>query len=326
MSREPTHDRRRQPEEAHSRCAIAQPRPHAASRQRVPRGHAGVRRSRLTERESLGNTHSRLRRRRRLSINQDVRRRPRQSRNPLRRDHITALGQRRRKFSVSQIFENSRNAEIFAALGAPSQGKKDAPRGPGRSLRSVAAEAAGALRGENFPCCKALRNQKTRKFFVVITERPAFRMSTGTRAVGDPLPRRLARRPCCVTPKPLKVEYACAAVPTEIAEPSSISKVEVFPSPGIAAREGLTAKRSGPEMAPQRFEKIESAPGNGMVWEASNPQDLVHGLAADRARLRLTSRQNEKVAKLQKKAPNALKSLDAELKSAPAFRERKTPR
>ena len=73
-------------------------------------------------------------------------------------------------------------------------------------------------------------------------------------------------------------------------------------------------------MAPQRLEKIESAPGIGMVSEASNPQDLVHGRAADRARLRLTSRQNEKVAKLQKKAPNALKSLDAELKSAPVFR------
>jgi hypothetical protein len=38
-----------------------------------------------------------------------------------------------------------------------------------------------------------------------------------------------------------------------------------------------TAKRRRPEMAPQRLEKIESAPGNGMVSEASKPQDLVHG-------------------------------------------------
>ena len=30
-----------------------------------------------------------------------------------------------------------------------------------------------------------------------------------------------------------------------------------------AAREGLTAGRSCPEMAPQRFEKIGPAPGNG---------------------------------------------------------------
>ena len=67
-------------------------------------------------------------------------------------------------------------------------------------------------------------------------------------------------------------------------------------------------------MAPQRLEKIESAPGNGMGSETSNLQDLVHGRAADRARLRLTSRRNHKVAELQKKAPKTLKSLDAKLK------------
>jgi hypothetical protein len=49
---------------------------------------------------------------------------------------------------------------------------------------------------------------------------------------------------------------------------------------GITPREGLTAKRSRPEMAPQRLEKIESAPENGMVSEALNPQDVVHGRAA----------------------------------------------
>jgi hypothetical protein len=49
-------------------------------------------------------------------------------------------------------------------------------------------------------------------------------------------------------------------------------------------------------MAPQRLEKIESAPGNGMGSEASNPQDLVPGRATDRARLRLTNRKNDKVA------------------------------
>jgi hypothetical protein len=73
-------------------------------------------------------------------------------------------------------------------------------------------------------------------------------------------------------------------------------------------------------MTPQRFEKIESAPGKGMASEASNAQYVVRGRAADRARLRLTSRGKHKVAELQKKAPTALKSLDAELKSAPAFR------
>jgi hypothetical protein len=30
-------------------------------------------------------------------------------------------------------------------------------------------------------------------------------------------------------------------------------------------------------MAPQRLEKIESAPGNGMASKAANPQDVVHG-------------------------------------------------
>ena len=65
---------------------------------------------------------------------------------------------------------------------------------------------------------------------------------------------RLDRKKNCVTPK---------AVPAEIAEPIGVSV------PGIAARGGSTAKLSRPEMAPQRLEKIESAPGNGMGSEAS---------------------------------------------------------
>jgi hypothetical protein len=52
---------------------------------------------------------------------------------------------------------------------------------------------------------------------------------------------------------------------------------------GIAAREDMTVKRSRPEMAAQRLEKIESAPGNGMASEALKLQDLVHGRAAERA-------------------------------------------
>jgi hypothetical protein len=47
----------------------------------------------------------------------------------------------------------------------------------------------------------------------------------------------------------------------------------------IAAREDLTARRSCPEKAPQQLEKIESAPGNGMVSVASKPQHLVHSRA-----------------------------------------------
>ena len=44
-----------------------------------------------------------------------------------------------------------------------------------------------------------------------------------------------------------------------------------------------TARRGRPEMAPQRLEKIESAPGNGSSSEAWKPQHLVPGARADRA-------------------------------------------
>jgi hypothetical protein len=64
-------------------------------------------------------------------------------------------------------------------------------------------------------------------------------------------------------------------------------------------------------MAPQRLEKIESGPGNGRVSEASNPLHIVHGRAADRARLRLWP-------ELQKKAPKPMKTFDAKLKKAGA--------
>ena len=98
------------------------------------------------------------------------------------------------------------------------------------------------------------------------------------------------------------------AAPPRLAapEPRAISPSRGVSLAGIAPREGLTAKRSRPEMAPQRLEKIESAPGNGMVSEASNPQDVVHGRAADRARLRLASRENDE-AKFSPRNP--LKSL-----------------
>ena len=59
-------------------------------------------------------------------------------------------------------------------------------------------------------------------------------------------------------------------------------------------------------MAPQRLEKIESAPGNGMgsvasgTWARGCVRDFGSGAA--------------RTTKLQKKTPNVLKSLDAELK------------
>ena len=50
-------------------------------------------------------------------------------------------------------------------------------------------------------------------------------------------------------------------------------------------------------MAPQQVEKIEFAPGNGMVTEAANPLDVAKGCAADRARFR----KNDKVARVAEK-------------------------
>ena len=73
--------------------------------------------------------------------------------------------------------------------------------------------------------------------------------------------------------------------------PAQIPAPPEPPPPCLVRR--LTAKRTRPEMAPQRLEKIKSGPGNGMVSEAWNPQDVVHRRAADRARLRPRSRKND---------------------------------
>src|SRR5271156_5368193 len=109
----------------------------------------------------------------------------------------------------------------------------------------------------------------------------------------------------CVTPKPAQQNPCKSGVVvlclfSSRRRPRGELRTEALRS-RESRRERLTAKRSRPEMAPQRLEKIESAPGNGMGSETSNLQDLVHGRAADRARLRLTSRRNRKVAELQKK-------------------------
>ena len=49
---------------------------------------------------------------------------------------------------------------------------------------------------------------------------------------------------------------------------------------GTAPLHSPLRSRACPEMAPQGLGKIESAPGNGMVSEAANPQDVVHRRAA----------------------------------------------
>ena len=88
---------------------------------------------------------------------------------------------------------------------------------------------------------------------------------------------------------------------------------------GIAAREGRRQKRSRPEMAPQQVEKIGFAPGNAMVPESREVTRCSKGArgwpcATPQER---QSCKRDKGTKGQKKAPNALKSLDAKLKSAP---------
>ena len=85
-------------------------------------------------------------------------------------------------------------------------------------------------------------------------------------------------------------------------------------------RERPTARRSRPEMARNGLKRLNPRPE--MVW-ARKPRThkiWYPGRATDRARLRLTNRKNDK---LQKKAPKALKSLDAELKSAPVLAGRR---
>jgi hypothetical protein len=99
---------------------------------------------------------------------------------------------------------------------------------------------------------------------------------------------------------------------------SSMSRTEAFRSP---ESQGLMAKRSRPEMAPQRLEKIESAPGNGRASEASDPQDLVPVHAADRARPQLGA------ARMGKVAENARRSEIARCRSEIASRSLiRTPR
>jgi hypothetical protein len=106
-------------------------------------------------------------------------------------------------------------------------------------------------------------------------------------------------RKCEPTPKPpnkllarvalLFYVCSCSAVPAEVAEPIVDLLNRCVQSPG-SRRETLRQHGDRREMAPQPLEKIESAPGNGMVSKASNLQDVVHGRVADPARLPLTSR------------------------------------
>jgi hypothetical protein len=71
---------------------------------------------------------------------------------------------------------------------------------------------------------------------------------------------------------------------------NSESAERISPRGSLVPPARRSRSRACPEMAPQGLEKIESAPGNGRVSEASNPQDVVHGCAADRVRSAAQSR------------------------------------
>ena len=82
---------------------------------------------------------------------------------------------------------------------------------------------------------------------------------------------------------PQDVESGCAADLVPLRLTSRENRKAVL---SLAAREAV-GKASRSEMAPQRIEKIESRRENCMASKASDTQDMVHGRAADRARLRL---------------------------------------
>jgi hypothetical protein len=94
-----------------------------------------------------------------------------------------------------------------------------------------------------------------------------------------------------------QAEFSASQAKFSLARSGSICSCIVPEETGESRSSIFSTERgwSRPEMAPQQLEKIESAPGNGMGSGASDPQDLVHG-RADRALLRLTSRENDKVA------------------------------
>jgi hypothetical protein len=105
-----------------------------------------------------------------------------------------------------------------------------------------------------------------------------------------------------MTEQPFSSPWRCAADLSAAVEDAVLARARQGPprpivdllnrgfSVEVAARKDMTPKWNRRQMAPQRLEKIESAPGNGMGSEASNPQDLVHRRAA---RLPLTSREND---------------------------------
>ena len=207
-SREPTDDRRRQPEQAHSRCAIAQPRPRATSRQGVAaRSHAGVRCFRLCLRADrrkqaleIAASAPFIDRPRSISYaERDVTRRCHQSRNCVPAEIRSPLSGNGGGNFLSRKPLKTREMRKFSQRSATiSRGRNDGPSGPGRSRRGVAAEIAGTRSRRKFSSPQSLEKSENAEIFAVIAERPVFRTSTG------PPRSATAYSSYCVTPEPIR--------------------------------------------------------------------------------------------------------------------------
>jgi hypothetical protein len=185
--------------------------------------------------------------------------------------------------------------------------QRSSSRSCGRVVRIAPRRAAEIEWRENFPCCKPLKSHEMGKSTGYAARvrrcRSKSRRASSTLPRKSPAgcgagasrsrPRRPRRSGANTTRLSRSTEAGDQAVRARPPLPAQDRVARGRPCrrrAGAAPGARRAAKRSRPEMAPQRLEKIESAPGNGMGSEASNLQDLVHG-RADRARLRLTGRE-----------------------------------
>ena len=170
---------------------------------------------------------------------------------------------RRRAFARVRCGVGASRRETMGGVVASGRGRM---RSRGRCDRRRDREG-------NFPACKALKTYKCGKNLDFARAHSAAGGTPGARAAGAARGWRGSRagrsRPG-------------SRVGGDLSR-SSISCTEALRSPGLR-RERLKAKvAGGRQMAPQHLEKIESAPDNGMVSQASDPQDLARRASTGRA-------------------------------------------
>ena len=135
-------------------------------------------------------------------------------------------------------------------------------------------EGAGAASGPPFPM-----KRKYRFFFLANT--------TGARVLpsflrpGNPM-AKLSKKSCHPEASAAAVERAPRVAPRLEAVDQRLRRFRFFSCFRVGPKPldrflAKTARRGRPEMAPQRLEKIKSAPGNGSSSEAWKPQHLVPG-------------------------------------------------